>query len=186
MFEPSFAFSKQGLWSGRHGVTLVIRRWYFRDKLSIRDIFRNTIRITKVTPLVPVITSCARTVDVVAREAAAQHLVWGMEAVRSVGAGVCVDRERFDALVARTIQQTVGDVSALAKAVAERPQVFGECEARRDCWGISGSARRLAIWLERLGLMWATRQVTGSGGMNRRSTPSSGGGRSWMSSRFPG
>jgi len=101
----------------------------------------------RVPPLVPAITSYARTVDQVAREAAAQHMERGLETVRWVGAGVFVDRDRFVELVAKTIQQRDGDVSAMAKAVAERPEEFGELRGKAGFFGENWErkeARRLA------------------------------------------
>lgn len=92
-------------------------------------------RTTKVPPLVPAMTSYARTIDQVAREVAGKHLDRDLRAVRSVGAGVYVDPERFAKLVAKTIQQRCGDVSALAKAVAERPEAFGELRGRVGLFG---------------------------------------------------
>jgi Ti-type conjugative transfer relaxase TraA len=100
-----------------------------------------------VPPLVPAITSYARTVDQVAREAAAQHMERGLDTVRWVGAGVYVDRDRFVELVAKTIQQRDGDVSAMAKAVAERPEEFGELRGKAGFFGENWErkeARRLA------------------------------------------
>ncbi|MGC4411278.1 Ti-type conjugative transfer relaxase TraA, partial [Rhizobium sp. ST-5] len=89
----------------------------------------------RVPPLVPAITTYARTVDQVAREEAAQHMERGLETVRWLGAGVFVDRNRFVELVAKTIQQRDGDVAALAKAVAERPEEFGALRGKAGLFG---------------------------------------------------
>jgi len=109
-----------------------------------------------VPPLVPAITTSARTVDQVAREAAAQHMEGGWETVGSLGAGVIVDRDRFVELVAKSIQQRDGDVSALAKAVAEPPEVFGALRGKAGSFGETGSGRRFVIWRDHLPLTWAT------------------------------
>lgn len=104
----------------------------------------------RVPPLVPAITSYARTVDQVAREAAAQHLHRDLSAVRSVGARVFVDRDRFLELVAKTIQQRDGDVSDLARAVAERPEQFGSLRGKIGVFGENSErreARRVAAAL---------------------------------------
>ncbi|WP_246663443.1 hypothetical protein [Rhizobium sp. WL3] len=58
-----------------------------------------------------------------------------METVRWLGAGVFVDRDRFVELVAKTIQQRDGDVSALAEAVAKRPEVFGALRGKAGLFG---------------------------------------------------
>lgn len=103
-----------------------------------------------VPPLVPAITSYARTVDQVAREAATQHLQRDLSAVRSLAARVFVDRERFLELVAKTIQQRDGDVSDLAKAVAERPEQFGSLRGKTGVFGENSErreARRVAAAL---------------------------------------
>lgn len=105
------------------------------------------VQEVRVPPLVPAITSYARTVDQVAREAAAEHMERGLETVRWVGAGVFVDRDRFVELVAKTIQQRDGDVSAMAKAVAERPEEFGALRGKAGLFGDNRErkeARRLA------------------------------------------
>ncbi|MBX9468063.1 MAG: BID domain-containing protein [Rhizobium sp.] len=101
----------------------------------------------RVPVLVPAITSSARTVDQVAREEAAQHLLRKLDDVRSLGAGVFVDRDWFVEMVAKTIQQRDGDVSALAKAVAERPEAFGALRGKAGLFGENRErkeARRLA------------------------------------------
>lgn len=108
---------------------------------------RGVVQEVRVPPLVPAITSYARTIDQVAREAAAQHMERGLETVRWVGAGVYVDRDRFVEMVAKTIQQRNGDVSAMAKAVAERPEVFGALRGKAGLFGENRErkeARRLA------------------------------------------
>lgn len=108
---------------------------------------RGVVQEVRVPPLVPAITSYARTVDQVAREAAAQHMERGLETVRWVGAGVFVDRDRFVEMVAKTIQQRNGDVSAMAKAVAERPEEFGALRGKAGLFGENRErkeARRLA------------------------------------------
>jgi Ti-type conjugative transfer relaxase TraA len=89
----------------------------------------------RVPPLMPAITTYARTVDQVARAEAAQHMERGLETVRWLGAGVFVDRNRFVELVTKTIQQRDGDVVALAKAVAERPEVFGALRGKAGLFG---------------------------------------------------
>lgn len=101
----------------------------------------------RVPPLVPAITSYARTVDQVARDEVAQHLERDLRAVRSVGVGVYADPEHFAGLVAIIIQQRDGDVAALAKAVAERPEDFGALRGKAGLFGENRErteARRLA------------------------------------------
>ncbi len=108
---------------------------------------RGVVQEVRVPPLVPAITSYARTIDQVAREAAAQHMERGLETVRWVGAGVFVDHDRFVELVTKTIQQRDGDVRAMAKAVAERPEAFGALRGKAGLFGENSErkeARRLA------------------------------------------
>ncbi|MCZ8158888.1 MAG: Ti-type conjugative transfer relaxase TraA [Rhizobiaceae bacterium] len=100
-----------------------------------------------VPPLVPVITRYDRTVEEVARAEAVRHLDQALDGVRSVGPSVFVDSAPFAALVARVITERNGDVSALAKAVAERPEVFGELRGKAGFMGDNRErkeARRLA------------------------------------------
>lgn len=100
-----------------------------------------------VPPLVPVITRYDRTIEEVARAEAAQHLDQALNGVRSVGPGVFVDSAPFAALVARVITERNGDVSALAEAVAERPEVFGQLRGKAGLLGENRerkAARRVA------------------------------------------
>ncbi|EKF59829.1 Ti-type conjugative transfer relaxase TraA [Agrobacterium albertimagni AOL15] len=101
----------------------------------------------KVPPLVPVITRYAHTVEEVALAEASRHLGQALDGVRSVGPRVFVDSEPFAALVAKTITERKGDVAALAKAVAERPEAFGELRGRAGLLGENRDrkhARRVA------------------------------------------
>lgn len=89
----------------------------------------------RVPPLLPAITSYARTIDQVARDEVAQHLERDLRAVRSLGVGVYVDPDHFAGLVAKIIQQRDGDVAALAKAVTERPEDFGALRGKAGLFG---------------------------------------------------
>lgn len=105
----------------------------------------------KVPPLVPVITRYAHTIEEVALAEASRHLGQALDGVRSVGPRVFVDSEPFAALAAKTITERKGDVAALAKAVAERPEVFGELRGRAGLLGENRErkeARRVAraLW----------------------------------------
>lgn len=100
-----------------------------------------------VPPLVPVITRYDRTIEEVARAEAARHLDQALDGVRSVGPKVFVDSAPFVALVARVITERNGDVSALAEAVAERPEVFGQLRGKAGLLGENRErkeARRVA------------------------------------------
>ncbi|MGE8104497.1 Ti-type conjugative transfer relaxase TraA [Allorhizobium sp. NPDC080224] len=101
----------------------------------------------KVPPLVPVITRYAHTVEEVALAEASRHLGQALDGVRSVGPRVFVDSQPFAALVAKMIIERKGDVAALAKAVAERPEAFGELRGRAGLLGENRDrkhARRVA------------------------------------------
>ena len=98
-------------------------------------------------PLIPVITRYDRTIEEVARAEAARHLDQALDGVRSFGPGVFVDSAPFAALVARVITERNGDVSALAEAVAERPEVFGQLRGKAGLLGENRErkeARRVA------------------------------------------
>ncbi|MEC9461804.1 MAG: Ti-type conjugative transfer relaxase TraA, partial [Pseudomonadota bacterium] len=100
-----------------------------------------------VPPLVPVITRYDRTIEEVARAEAARHLDHALDGVRSVGPRVFVDPKPFAALVARVITERNGNVSALAEAVAERPEVFGQLRGKTGLLGENRErkeARRVA------------------------------------------
>ncbi len=95
----------------------------------------------RVPPLVPVTTSYARTVDQIAREEAARHMEFGLKSVRSVGASVYVDSGRFADMIEKIIKQRDGDVAALAKAVAERPEEFGTLRGKAGLFGQNAERR---------------------------------------------
>lgn len=100
-----------------------------------------------VPPLVPVITRYDRTIEEVARAEAARHLDQALDGVRSFGPRVFVDSAPFAALVAKVITERNGDVSALAQAVAERPEVFGQLRGKAGLLGENRErkqARRMA------------------------------------------
>lgn len=132
-----------------------------------------------VPPLVPVITRYDRTIEEVAR-AEARHVDQALDPVRSVGRSVFVDPKPFVALVAKVITEGNGDVSTLAEAVAERPEVLVSFAGRLACWVRTGSARKPGVWQARSVLTLDMRANTGQGGMSRRQVQNSGSGRSRM------
>ncbi|MBZ7927127.1 Ti-type conjugative transfer relaxase TraA (plasmid) [Ensifer adhaerens] len=88
-----------------------------------------------VQPLVPAITSYARSVDEIAREKAKPDFDRAMETVRSLGRNVFADPEGAAAKIAVAIVDKGVDGEALAKTVAERPEQFGELRGRAGLLG---------------------------------------------------
>ncbi|SDN73895.1 Ti-type conjugative transfer relaxase TraA [Ensifer sp. YR511] len=83
-----------------------------------------------VEPLVPAITSYARSVDDIAREKARPDFDRAMEPVQLLGRNVFADPGGVAAKIAMAIIDKGSDGDALAKSIAERPEQFGELRGR--------------------------------------------------------
>lgn len=88
-----------------------------------------------VQPLVPAITRYSRSIEEVAREKARPDLVWALEAVRSVGRHVYADADGVAGKLGAAIMDKGTDAQVLAKAVAERPEQFGELRGKTSLLG---------------------------------------------------
>ncbi|MBW0368385.1 Ti-type conjugative transfer relaxase TraA [Ensifer adhaerens] len=88
-----------------------------------------------VEPLVPAITSWARSVDEIAREKAKPNFDREMESVRSLARQVYVDPDSVAARIASAIVENGMNGNALAKSVAESPEQFGELRGGAGLFG---------------------------------------------------
>ncbi|MBD9653139.1 Ti-type conjugative transfer relaxase TraA [Ensifer sp. ENS09] len=88
-----------------------------------------------VEPLVPAITSYARSVDERAREKAKPDFDRAMETVRSLARNVFADPEGAAAKITGAIVDHGIDGEVLAKTVAERPEQVGELRGRAGLLG---------------------------------------------------
>ncbi|MFK0276093.1 Ti-type conjugative transfer relaxase TraA [Ensifer sp. NPDC090286] len=88
-----------------------------------------------VEPLVPAITSYARSVDDIAREKATPVFDRAMEPVRSLARDIFAGANGVAAKIAVAIVDKGIDGDALAKTVAERPEQFGELRGRAGLLG---------------------------------------------------
>lgn len=88
-----------------------------------------------VAPLVPAITSYARSVDDIAYERAWSDFDWRMALLRSFGQEVFLDPDGVAAKIASAIVDKGVDGQTLAKSVAERPEQFGELRGRAGVFG---------------------------------------------------
>ncbi|MHB0953241.1 MAG: Ti-type conjugative transfer relaxase TraA [Allorhizobium sp.] len=89
----------------------------------------------KVEPLVPAITSYARSIEDVSREKARPDFERDMEAVRSVGRNVYVDPDGVAARLSVAIVDKCLDGQGLAKLLADRPEQFGELRGKVGLMG---------------------------------------------------
>ncbi len=121
-------------------------------------------QLERVAPLVPAITGYSRSVEDIARERAQPSLQDAMDTVRSVGRHVYTDpvgaTERIGAAI---VDKGIGS-EALAKAVAARPEQFGELCGKVGLLGENRqrkAARHYAIALSNhvaaAGLTWERR-----------------------------
>ncbi len=88
-----------------------------------------------VEPLVPALTSYARTVDDIARERAKPNFDREMESVRSLARRVYIDADAAAATISSAIVEKSVTGEALAKSIAERPEQFGELKGRVGLFG---------------------------------------------------
>ncbi|WP_457662581.1 Ti-type conjugative transfer relaxase TraA [Sinorhizobium medicae] len=88
-----------------------------------------------VAPLVPAITSYARSVDDIAREKAKPNFDREMATVRSLARKVYANADGVAAKISLAIVEKGMNGDALAKSVAERPEQFGELRGRAGLLG---------------------------------------------------
>lgn len=105
----------------------------------------------QVEPLVPAITSYTRSVDEIARERAKPNFDRDLESVRSLGRQVYVDPDSVAARIASAIVEKGVDGNALAKSVAERPELFGELRGRAGLLGENKERRTARQFAPALG-----------------------------------
>lgn len=105
----------------------------------------------KIEPLIPAITTYARSIEDVAREKARPDFDHAMEAVRSVGRHVYVDPERAATEIGSAIVETGADGQTLASSVAEHPERFGELRGKAGLFGDSKDRKAARHFAKALG-----------------------------------
>jgi Ti-type conjugative transfer relaxase TraA len=105
----------------------------------------------KTVPLVPAVTTYVRSVEEIAREKARSDLERAMDAVLSVGRNVYVDPASVCARLSAAITEREGDGNALAKAVTERPETFGDLQGKSGILGDNGERKAARRFAEALG-----------------------------------
>ena len=129
-----------------------------------RDEERIDKPVEKVEPLVPALTSYSRSIEDIAREKARPDFERAMDAVRSVGGNVYVDPDGVAARFSSAIVDKGMDAHALAKAVAERPEQFGQLRGKSGLLGDNKerktarhNARALSHHVASAGQVWERR-----------------------------
>lgn len=126
-----------GAFAERRGLAeeLGVRSEIVVSPSSGRDHERVGKPVEKVEPLVPALTTHSRGIEDVAREKARPDFERAMDAVRSVGGNVYIDPDGVAARLSLAIVDKGVDGHVLAKAVAERPEQFGELRGKSGLLG---------------------------------------------------
>lgn len=105
----------------------------------------------KVEPLIPAITTYARSIEDVARAKAKPDFDHAMEAVRSVGRHVYVDPESAATNIGSAIVETGADGQTLASTVAEHPERFGALRGKEGLFGDNKDRKAARHYAKALG-----------------------------------
>ncbi|MEY9199432.1 Ti-type conjugative transfer relaxase TraA [Sinorhizobium fredii] len=105
-----------------------------------------------VKPLIPAITTYARSIEDIAREKARPDFDRAMESVRSVGRQVYVDPDSAAAKIGRAIVETGTDGQTFANSVTEHPERFGELRGKTGFFGDNKERKAAYHYSKTLGL----------------------------------